>query len=168
MKQEIDDEINEAFHLFDTNRKNYLNKKELKAAMSAFGIKKDPIEILNYFGEEDKETYSLEDFHSIMRDNIADRYSKAEIDKIYDVFNIDGNGITVDNIKSIAKEIDEYITHDEIQEIIMEADKDCDNKLDRKEFYNIMKRKDDFYDFDDDEEEDDMNLRMTDEQYAGM
>ena len=31
-----------------------------------------------------------------------------------------------------------------------------------------MKRKDDFYDFDDDDEEDDMNLRMGDEQYAGM
>ena len=56
----------------------------------------------------------------------------------------------------------------DIQEIIMEADKNCDGKLDRKEFYNIMKRKDDFYDFDDDDEEDDMNLRMGEEQYAGM
>ena len=73
--------------------------------MSAFGIKKDPVEILNYFGEEDKESFSMEDFQAIMNDNMADRYSKQEIDKIYDVFNLDGHGITVDNIKSIAKEI---------------------------------------------------------------
>jgi Ca2+-binding EF-hand superfamily protein len=33
MKQEIEDEINEAFHLFDTNRKNFLNRKELKVTL---------------------------------------------------------------------------------------------------------------------------------------
>jgi Ca2+-binding EF-hand superfamily protein len=103
--------------------------------MSAFGVKKDWIEIMNYYGEEDKESFSLEDFQAIMNDNMADRYSKQEIDKIYDVFDMDGHGITVENIKNIAKEIDEYITVDEIQEIIQEADRDGDGKLDRNEFY---------------------------------
>ena len=77
--------------------------------MSAFGIKKDWVEIMNYYGEEDKESFSMEDFQAIMNDNMADRYSKHEIDKIYDVFDMDGHGITVDNIKNIAKEIGKFL-----------------------------------------------------------
>lgn len=85
-----------------------------------------------------------------MSKNLEDRYSRNEIKKIFDLFDENkSQKINFQNLRTIADEIGEAITDDELNEIIEEADKDGDGELNFQEFYNIMKRRNEFYDDDD-------------------
>lgn len=100
--------------------------------------------------KDDGSGFSLEEFKSVMSKNLEDRYSRNEIKKIFDLFDENkSQKINFQNLRTIADEIGEAITDDELNEIIEEADKDGDGELNFQEFYNIMKRRNEFYDDDD-------------------
>lgn len=71
----------------------------------------------------------------------APKEPSSEISKVFDLLDLDKTGmITIDNLRAIAKELNEEITEDELQEMIAEADTDGDLQINKEEFQEIMKK----------------------------
>ena len=63
------------------------------------------------------------------------------INKIFDLFNDDGNGfISINNIKRVAKELGETMNQDELLEMLERASSNS-KEISREDFYNIMTRR---------------------------
>jgi centrin-1 len=63
---------------------------------------------------------------------------------VFKLFDEDGTGyITFRNLKKICADLGENLTDDEIQEMIDEADRDNDGKINAEEFFRVMKKRGD-------------------------
>ena len=64
-----------------------------------------------------------------------------EIIKAFRLFDDDETGkISFRNLKRVAKELGENMTDEELQEMIDEADRDCDGEVSEEEFICILKK----------------------------
>ena len=73
--------------------------------------------------------------------SVNDKTSNDEISKVFNLLDLDKTGkITLENLRSISKELNEEITEEELLEMIEEADIDRDLQINKEEFYNIMKK----------------------------
>lgn len=138
-------EVKEAFNLFDTEHRNLLDARELKASIRALGfdIKKDEIvQIFQDLELEINERIDYQQFLSIMTPKMAQKDTRDEILKIFRLFDEDKTGkISFRNLKRVALELGESLTDEEMHEMIEEADKDSDGLINFDEFYRVMKKK---------------------------
>jgi len=144
-------EIREAFQLFDPEKSNSIDLRELKAAMRALGVDLTRDEVKVILTQLNKENpshpsanirISLDEFISIMSTRLPARDSRAEIDKIFSLFDEDHSGyITFRSLKKVCQELGEGLNDEEIQSMIDEADRDQDGKINADEFYRIMKKR---------------------------
>jgi centrin-3 len=69
---------------------------------------------------------------------IANRNPREEIDRAFDLFDINGKGlIDADDLKRIAEELGEALSDEELQSMINEFDMDDDGCITREEFVAI-------------------------------
>mmetsp|Transcript_8267 Transcript_8267/g.8964 ORF Transcript_8267/g.8964 Transcript_8267/m.8964 type:complete len:187 (-) Transcript_8267:95-655(-) len=138
-------ELKEAFNLFDTEHSGQIDARELKAAMRALGfeIKKDEIRrIMNDLDKDVTGTVDLDEFIQIMTPRMGEKDSKAEIYKIFKLFDDDDTGkISFRNLKRVAQELGENLTDEELNEMLEEADRDGDGLINSDEFYRVMRRR---------------------------
>merc|ERR1712093_491779 len=81
-----------------------------------------------------------------MTHKILNRDPKDEILKAFRLFDDDETGkISFKNLKRVAKELGEWMTDEELQEMIDEADRDGDGEVNEEEFLRIMKKTNLFY-----------------------
>lgn len=147
-KFELTDEqkadIKEAFDIFDTEGKGFIDIKELKVAIRALGFEPKKEEIKKMAAEIDKDgtsKLSFDDFLALMTTKMAEKDTKDEILKAFRLFDDDQTGtISFKNLKRVAKELGENLTDEELQEMIDEADRDGDNEVNQDEFLRIMKK----------------------------
>ncbi|XP_019522533.1 PREDICTED: centrin-4-like [Hipposideros armiger] len=137
-------EIKEAFELFDVDGSGTINVKELKIAMRALGFEPKKEEIKKLIAAIDKEgtgIISFEDFFAIMSIKMSEKDEKEEILKAFKLFDDDDTGsITLNNIKKVAKELGENLTDDDLQEMLDEADRDRDGEINEEEFLRMMQK----------------------------
>ncbi|CAG8631638.1 3495_t:CDS:2 [Rhizophagus irregularis] len=142
-------EIREAFDLFDTEGKGIIDIKELKVAIRALGFeppKKDEIkkllsEINNKSTSESDDNVDTIDFDSFNKIMASERNLNDEFLKVFQLFDDDDTGkITFKNLKRIAKELSEDISDDHLREMIEEADLNGDGEVDENEFIHLLKR----------------------------
>ncbi|RGB37629.1 hypothetical protein C1646_651968 [Rhizophagus diaphanus] len=145
-------EIREAFDLFDTEGKGIIDIKELKVAIRALGFeppKKDDIkkllsEINNKStseSDDNVDTIDFDSFNKIMAVKMSERNLNDEFLKVFQLFDDDDTGkITFKNLKRIAKELGEDISDDHLREMIEEADLNGDGEVDENEFIHLLKR----------------------------
>lgn len=137
-------DIKEAFDIFDTEGKGYIDIKELKVAIRALGFEPKKEEIKKMAAEIDKDgtsKLSFDDFLTLMTAKMAEKDTKEEILKAFRLFDDDQTGtISFKNLKRVAKELGENLTDDELQEMIDEADRDGDGEVNQEEFLRIMKK----------------------------
>ncbi|KAJ2834078.1 Calcium-binding component of the spindle pole body (SPB) half-bridge [Coemansia furcata] len=142
ISDDILEEIQEAFTLFDTNKDGYIDYFELKVAMRALGfdLKKDEVlKILSRHGTDDGSKISTDGFVNVMSDMISKRDPLEEYKKAFKLIDENGTGgITVANLRRIARELGENIADDEIQAMIEEFDLDNDGSINEEEFIRIM------------------------------
>ena len=143
--QDILDELKEAFILFDSESKGYLDGRELKSAIRALGfdIKKEQIrQMMNGLGKEPSDTIKFDEFVLCMKDRMQNKGTREEVMKIFALFDDEQSGrITFRNLKRVAMEIGENISDEDLRDMIEEADRDGDGALNFEEFYRIMKRR---------------------------
>jgi len=143
LDEEQVEELREAFNLFDTEHSGTIDARELKAALRALGFevkKEDVRRMLTEIGKDPTLQVDFNDFCEMMRGRMADKNSKAEIDKVFSLFDEDETGkISFRNLKRIAQELGEHLTDDELQEMIEEADRDGDGLINPDEFYRVMR-----------------------------
>uniref|UniRef100_A0A1W7RAW0 Calglandulin n=1 Tax=Hadrurus spadix TaxID=141984 RepID=A0A1W7RAW0_9SCOR len=144
LTEEQKQDIKEAFDLFDAEGTGYIEGKELKVAMRALGFEPRKEEIKLIVAEIDKNKLGkigFDDFVTLMTTKMAEKDTNEEILKAFQLFDIDNTGkISFDNLKSVAKELGENLTDEELQEMITEADKDGDGLVNQEEFLHIMKK----------------------------
>merc|ERR1719395_80074 len=145
---ELDDkqkqEIKEAFDLFDTDGSGNIDVKELTVAMKALGCDPKPGEIEKMIGEVDDDgsgEIGYPEFLKMMTNKILNKDPKDDMLKAFRLFDDDQTGAgSLKNLKKVAKETNQTLTDDELQEMLNDADKDGDGVLNEEEFLVLMKR----------------------------
>ncbi|XP_063702135.1 uncharacterized protein LOC134832150 [Culicoides brevitarsis] len=144
LTEEQKNDVQEAFQIFDTEGKGFIDIKDLKVAIRALGFEPKKEEIKKMAAEIDKDgasKLSFEDFLGLMTSKIAEKDAKEEILKAFRLFDDDQTGaISFKNLKRVAKELGENLTDEELSEMISEADRDGDGEINQDEFLRIMKK----------------------------
>merc|ERR1712139_113165 len=137
-------EIKEAFDLFDTDGSGDIDIKELTIAMKALGCEPKPGEIEKLIGDVDDDgsgEIGFPEFLRMMTHKILNKDPKDDMLKAFRLFDDDQTGaVTFKNLKRVAKETNQTLTDDELQEMLDGADKDGDGVLNEEEFLAMMKR----------------------------
>mmetsp|Transcript_7302 Transcript_7302/g.22864 ORF Transcript_7302/g.22864 Transcript_7302/m.22864 type:complete len:218 (-) Transcript_7302:60-713(-) len=145
LDEEQIEELREAFNLFDTEHSGTIDARELKAALRALGFevkKEDVRRMLADVGKDPSQPIDFNDFCEMMRGRMPDKNSRAEIEKVFALFDEDETGkISFRNLKRIAQELGESLTDEELQEMIEEADRDGDGLINPDEFYRVMRKR---------------------------
>lgn len=140
-------EIKEAFDLFDSNKSGSIDTEELKQALQSLGIDAKNQTLTNMIADIDKNNngdIDFDEFIDMMTAKMSDKDTREDLKKVYDLFlgDDDGaDGIEIKHLKRVAKELNESIKDDELNEMIVRADTNKDGKVDFEEFYNIMTKK---------------------------
>lgn len=146
LDDEAQEEIKEAFNLFDTEGKGVIDVRELKAAFRALGFQVKKAEIRQMFIDMDKDlssaTITYDEFVEMVTPRMQNRDSREEIMKVFALFDDDNTGaISFKNLKRVATELGENLTDEELQEMVDEADRDGDGVISEEEFYRVMRKR---------------------------
>merc|ERR1712193_537953 len=137
-------EIKEAFDLFDTDGSGNIDVKELTIAMKALGCEPKPGEIEKMISEVDDDgggEIGFDEFLKMGTDKILNKDPKDDMIKAFKLFDDDQTGaVTLKNLKRVARETNQTLTDDELQEMLNDADKDQDGVLNEEEFLVMMER----------------------------
>lgn len=137
-------EIRDAFDLFDTDSSGTIDARELKVAMRALGFEPGKDEIKRMIAQVDASgsgTIDYADFLSLMTVKMGERDSREEILKAFRLFDDDNTGvITLENLRRVARELEEDLTDDDLREMIDEADLTGKGSVNQEEFLRIMRR----------------------------
>lgn len=116
----------------------------MKVAIRALGFEPSREEIRKLTAAIDPDglgKLSFEEFLDLMSDKMSEKDSKEEVIRAFKLFDDDNTGkITFKNLKRVAKELGEALTHEELQEMIDEADRDGDGEISQEEFIRVMKK----------------------------
>ena len=145
---EENDDLKQAFDLFDIKENGKINPSEIKETMKQLGFDtKNPtiykiIEDLDTEESKSNGGISFSEFSEIMHKRLGDRESKEGARRIFDLFVDDENAeyIPLESLKKIAKELGEKMSEDDLKEMIECATKN-DGKLNFDDFYYIISKK---------------------------
>merc|ERR1711907_315216 len=131
-------EIKEAFDLFDTDGSGNIDVKELTVAMKALGCEPKPGEIEKMIADVDDDgsgEIGFPEFLQMMTDKILNKDPKDDLLKAFRLFDDDQTGfVTFKNVKRVAKETNQTLDDNELQEMLDGADKDGDGQLNEEEW----------------------------------
>ena len=148
MTREENEDLRNAFDLFDTAGTGRVNPSELKIAMESLGLKeKNPV-IFNMIANLDtkesanKGGVTYETFSDAVNYKLGDKTSKDGIRRIYDLFIDDPetNTITINAISKVTKELGNNLDSKELNELLMRASNNG-SEITFEEFYDMMTKK---------------------------
>ena len=118
-------EIKDAFDLFDTSGQGTIEPKELKVALRALGFepsKEDIQKLVEQFDTAHTGQIDFHEFLAIMMKKMGETDQKDALDEAFVLFDKDGNGaITFDDLKAVARELNETMTDEELYEMLAGA-----------------------------------------------
>lgn len=133
-------EIKSAFDVFDTDKNGFIDKKEFQVCIKAMGFditKSEANEIMRERGINNKLDYPA--FQEILGEKMQQRNPLEEIKKAFQLFKADEEpNITIDDLRKIAKEMDNGLTEEDLEAMIREFDVDGDGQISMAEFISIM------------------------------
>merc|ERR1712178_430394 len=137
-------ELREAFDLFDTDGSGAVDATELHTAMKALGFEPKKEEISKMVKEMDKDgdaTVDFEEFCVMMAEKMNQKDGKEEMMKGFKLFDDDNTGkISFKNFQRVAKELGENLSDAELKGILAEADEDGDGEINEAEFLAVMEK----------------------------
>ena len=139
-------EIKEAFDLFDSDHSGTIDTEELKQALSNLGIDARNQTLQNMMNDIDKNqsgTIDFDEFIEMMTAKMSDKDTPEDLRKVFDLFIGDDTADKIEfkHLKRVAKELGENISDEELNEMIVRADTDRDDKVSFEEFFAIMTKK---------------------------
>ena len=139
-------EIKEAFDLFDTDHSGEIDVAELKQALMNLGIDTKNQTLQNMLADIDKNgnaNIDFDEFIDMMTAKMSDKDTREDLEKVFELFLGDDNADKIDikHLKRVCKELNENMSDDELNEMIVRADTDRDGKVSFEEFYAIMTKK---------------------------
>ena len=133
-------EIRDAFSSFEEDG---LLPEELKTAMKTLGFDANNQEVLKILDKIDtkKGPLKFDDFMDVMVEKNVEKDPEVEIRKAFRVLCEEGTDkITMKSLSKICADLGEKIGDDELQEMIVEADKDQDDEIGEDDFIKIMQK----------------------------
>ena len=147
LKDDQKAEIKEAFDLFDTDGTGTIEAKELKVALRALGFEPKKEELKKLVSDLDKQNSSsghgmldFNEFLDIMTTKMSEKDSKEQIQKAFALFKGPTGKISFEDLKTVARELGETMSDEELMEMIKEADKDVDGEVSEEEFLRIIRK----------------------------
>lgn len=140
-------EIKEAFDLFDSDKSGEIDTDELKQALKNLGIDAKNQTLANMMADLDKDNsgkIDFDEFIDMMTAKMSDRDTREDLEKVYRLFLGDddkADKIQLKHLKRVARELNENMSEEELQEMITRADLNKDQGVDFEEFYQIMTKK---------------------------
>ena len=102
-------------------------------------IKEDIIRLFRSYDPSDTGNISRQDFIEISRDMILKRDPLEELKSAFELFDTDQQGgISVANLRRIARELDLQPSEDDLRAMIDEFDSDGDGMVSLEDFIQIM------------------------------
>ncbi|BGP14353.1 hypothetical protein JCM10213_004480 [Rhodosporidiobolus nylandii] len=146
LSQDQQQEIREAFELFDLDKDLKLDYHEFKVSLRALGFDLKKQEVLRLMRERNHEegisgatSIGLEGFMAVAEQLILARDPLDEIRRAFKLFDEDNTGkISFRNLKKVARELGENLTDEELMAMIEEFDLDMDGEISESEFIKIM------------------------------
>ena len=144
---EENEELRQAFDLFDVKENGKIDPSEIKETMKQLGFDiKNPtiykiIEDLDTPDSKKNGGISFSEFSESMNKRLGDKESKEGVRRIFDLFVDDPNAeyIPLESLKKIAKELGDKSSDDELKDMIESASKN-NGKLTFDEFYYIISK----------------------------
>ncbi|VAI30019.1 unnamed protein product [Triticum turgidum subsp. durum] len=122
-------EFREAFSLFDKDGDGTITTKELGTVMRSLGQHPTEEELKDFLG-------------LVARQMRGDAEAEEELHEAFRVFDKDNNGfISLDELRTVMKNLGEKLSEDELNEMLQEADADGDGQINYKEFAKVMMAK---------------------------
>ena len=139
-------EIREAFDLFDTDKSGEIDVNELKQALMNLGIDTKNQTLQNMLSDIDKNgnaNIDFDEFIEMMTAKMSDKDTREDLEKVFELFIGDDNTDKIDirHLKRVCKELNENMSDEELNEMIVRADSDRDGKVTFEDFYAIMTKK---------------------------
>ena len=122
-------EIKEAFDLFDTDHSGEIDVGELKQALMNLGIDTKNQTLQNMLADIDKNgnaNIDFDEFIDMMTAKMSDKDTREDLEKVFELFLGDDNADKIDikHLKRVCKELNENMSDDELNEMIVRADLD--------------------------------------------
>ena len=113
-------------------------------AKSTFDTKNQTLQ--NMLADIDKNgdaNIDFDEFINMMTAKMSDKDTREDLEKVFELFLGDDNSDKIDirHLKRVCKELNENMSDDELNEMIVRADTDRDGKVSFEEFYAIMTKK---------------------------
>lgn len=140
-------EIKEAFDLFDSDKSGTIDTEELKQALTNLGIDAKNQTLQNMMNDLDKDKsgkIDFDEFIDMMTAKMSDRDTEEDLRKVFRLFLGDdekSDKIALKHLKRVARELNENMSDEELNEMITRADLDRDGLVDFNEFFQIMTKK---------------------------
>ncbi|KAM3145433.1 hypothetical protein pb186bvf_002477 [Paramecium bursaria] len=135
-------EIKEAFDVFDVDGGGKIDLGELQATMVSLGfdIDRNLIEDLLVKGDTGDQDRQIDftEFLNLMTLSQQEFRTKSHLQEVYELFDKEKTGITLEVLKNICKDVGEIIDDTELQEMILRADFDQDRVVKFDDFYQII------------------------------
>lgn len=138
-----DEQIREAFNLFDADGSGAIDAEEMALAMKGLGfgdLPRDEVErIIRSMRTDANGLVEYGEFEAMVKSRMAPKDSPEEILKAFQLFDLDKKGkISFANLKEVAKLLGENPGDDVLKEMIAEADEDGDGEVSFDEFKSVM------------------------------
>ena len=136
-------QISCAFYLFDNDKDGMLKSKDFLKILAKNQIKlpeSGAKKLLGDFNNNENETdVSMKDFISLINTRMKKVESEEEMVEMFKIFDKKGTGkVSSGDIRSVLDDIDEPISQQELEELMLNWDKNKDGFLDFFEFKEMM------------------------------
>ncbi|CAF0889108.1 unnamed protein product [Rotaria sp. Silwood1] len=142
LTEEENDEIKEAFELFDNDKDNELDYHEFKVGLRALGFdvhKAEVQKLMRDYDRQGKNKITYQDFHEIAAEMILQRDSRDEILKAFKLFDDDESGkVSLKKLRRVARELGDNVNEEELKAMIDEFDLDGDGEINFDEFLAML------------------------------
>ena len=134
--------LRKSFAEIDKNGDGYISKSEMSDAINAIGRLVTDRELEEMMRIVDTDGHNLVDFNQfleLMDRNCLVQSADKEMTDLFSIFDVDNDGfITQAEISNLMKKLGEKIRKKDIRQMIKEADKNKDGKIDFKEFKEMV------------------------------
>ncbi|XP_022126012.1 caltractin-like isoform X1 [Pieris rapae] len=136
-------DLHEAFNLLDYNGEGKIKAEDFRVAIKALGYEPTKEELQKMINGVDKGLtgkLSFENFETAIMRKIMSLDTDGDIMKSFRLFDMDDCGfISFENLKQVTKILGIYLSDQEIEEMIDDADKDFDGFISVQEFMRMIK-----------------------------
>ncbi len=145
MKYDQRKEIETAFGLFDTQKRNLLDIRELRGMAKALGFdfKKEELrKIVISVGKYPSDLLAVHEVLKIFENRLPVRRTREEATTLFKLLDMSGKGrVSPSDLLKLSEELGEPLSKDEAMKLIESADADGDGFLNFEEFYRVVKRR---------------------------